>query len=180
MTRTITAHLFSAVNGVSESPHLFQFDSFGEAEGELMGASLAGVTDVLIGRKLWQEWSQYWPSADDEFGNFINPVRKHVLASTLSGDLGWNSVLVDGDPVEYARQLQEQDGGGIIVAGGIETVRSMFLAGVIDTLTLTVHPAVTGDGRRLFDETVPTTRLRLVDSTITSAGNAVLSYALRS
>jgi RNA polymerase sigma-70 factor (ECF subfamily) len=37
----------------------------------------------------------------------------------------------------------------------------------------------TPEGRRLFDESVPVTRLRLIDSAITSAGNAVLTYALR-
>jgi RNA polymerase sigma-70 factor (ECF subfamily) len=182
VTRKVSAHLFSSVNGVSESPHTFQFDSFGDAEGELMGRTLAGVTDVIIGRRLWEDWSQYWPSnSDDGFGDFINPVRKHVVSATLTGELGWNSRLVDGDPVDYARSLAETDDeGGIIVAGGIETIRSLFLAGAIDALTLTIHPAVTGEGRRLFDESVPLTRLELVDHTVTPAGNAVLTYSLRS
>ena len=35
------------------------------------------------------------------------------------------------------------------------------------------------DGRRLFDESVPVTRLELVDSTITPVGNAILTYRLR-
>jgi dihydrofolate reductase len=108
-------------------------------------------------------------------------VRKHVLSATLTGELGWNSRLVDGDPVDYARSLAAADDeGGIIVAGGIETIRSLFLAGAIDALTLTIHPAVTGEGRRLFDESVPLTRLEMVDHTITPAGNAVLTYSLRS
>jgi dihydrofolate reductase len=181
MTRITTAHMFSSANGVSESPNLFQFDAFGQAEGELMGKSLSGVTDVVIGRKLWQEWSQYWTSADagDPFGAFINPIRKHVISSSLQGELGWNSTVVNGDPLDYVRELRGTDGGGIIVAGGIETVRSLFLAGLIDTLTLTVHPAIIGEGRRLFDDATPVTRLRLVDSAITPAGNAVLTYALR-
>jgi RNA polymerase sigma-70 factor (ECF subfamily) len=96
MTRRTTAHLFSSVNGVVESPNLFQFDAFGPEEGEMMGRAIAGVTDVVIGRPLWQEWSQYWPDANDPFGAFINPVRNHVVTSTLSGDLGWNSVTWDG------------------------------------------------------------------------------------
>lgn len=178
MSRRVTAHLFNSVNGVVESPDQWQFDAFGPEEGQLMGASLAGVTDVVIGRKLWEEWSGYWPGADDPFGSFINPVRKHVVTSTLSGDLPWNSRVVEGDPVAYVRALADGDGGGIIVVGGVETVRSLFLAGVVDALTLTTHPVV-GAGRRLFDETVPITRLRLVDSAATSAGNAVLTYALR-
>jgi hypothetical protein len=56
MTRRTTAHLFSSVNGVVESPNLFQFDAFGPEEGEMMGRAIAGVTDVVIGRTLWQEW----------------------------------------------------------------------------------------------------------------------------
>ena len=181
MSRTTTAHLFCSVNGVVESPNLWQFDAFGPEEGELMGRSVAGCTDVIIGRKLWQEWSLYWQSADanDPFAQFINPVRKHVVTRTLSGDLDWNSTVIDSDPVSYVRKLQQDGSGGILVVGGIETTRSLFLAGLVDALTLTVHPVVTPEGRRLFDESVPVTRLRLVDGAITGAGNAVLTYALR-
>jgi dihydrofolate reductase len=179
MTRRTTAHLFSSVNGVVESPNLFQFDAFGPEEGQMMGEVIGGVTDVVIGRRLWQEWSEYWPGSDDPFGSFINPVRKHVVSSTLSGDLGWNSTVVGSDPVAYVQQLQQQGDGDIAVTGGIETIRSLFLAGVVDALTLTVHPVVTDRGRRLFDESVPLTRLTLLAGTTTSAGNAVLTYGLR-
>ncbi len=180
MTRT-TAHLFCSVNGVVEAPNLWQFDAFGPEEGEMMGRTISTVTDVVIGRTLWQEWSQYWQSAEanDPFGAFINPVRKHVVSRTLSGELGWNSTLVAGESAAYVRELQQSGDGDIAVVGGIETVRSLFLAGVVDALTLTIHPAVTPEGRRLFDESVPVTRLRMVDSRITGAGNALLTYALR-
>jgi RNA polymerase sigma-70 factor (ECF subfamily) len=179
MTRKTTAHLFCSVNGVVESPNLWQFDAFGPEEGELMGRTIGGATDVVIGRKLWQEWSQYWPGADDPFGQFINPVRKHVVTSSLTGDLTWNSTAIEDDPIAYVKNLRERGDGDIVVAGGVETVRSLFLAGVVDVLTLTIHPVVTDEGRRLFDESVPLTRLELVDSTITGAGNAILSYRLR-
>jgi dihydrofolate reductase len=180
MSRKVTAHLFNSVNGVVESPDQWQFDAFGPEEMQLMGAAIGGITDLVLGRKLWQEWSQFWPAqgADDPFAQFINPVRKHVVTSTLSGDLGWNSTAVDGDPVAYVEELKSGDGGDISVGGGVETVRSLFLGGVIDELTLTTHPVV-GAGRRLFDETVPITRLELVTSQVTSAGNAILTYRLR-
>jgi dihydrofolate reductase len=179
MTRKTTAHLFSSINGVVESPNLFQFDSFGPEEGQLMGETIGGVTDVVIGRRLWQEWSAFWPNANDPFGAFINPVRKHVVSSTLTGDLTWNSTAIDDDPVAYVQQLQQQGDGDIAITGGIETIRSLFLAGVIDALMLTVHPVAANQGRRLFDESVDLTRLTLLSGTTTSAGNAMLTYALR-
>ncbi len=103
-----------------------------------------------------------------------------MLSTTLTGDIRWNSQRVDGDPIDHVRALASSDAdGGISVAGGIGTVRSLFLAGVIDALTLTIHPAVTGVGVRLFDDSVPVTRLSLVDHAVTPAGNAVLTYSLR-
>ncbi|MBO0693236.1 MAG: dihydrofolate reductase family protein [Acidimicrobiaceae bacterium] len=180
MSRKVTAHLFSSVNGVVESPNLWQFDAFGPEEGQLMGEVIGPVTDVVIGRRLWQEWSEYWPGADDPFGQFINPVRKHVVTSTLSGDLPWNSTAIKGDPADYVKELREREGGTIAVAGGIDTVRSLFLAGVIDELILTMHPVVTNEGRRLFDEGVPTTRLSLLRARETSVGNVIMTYAPRS
>lgn len=178
MSRTVTAHLFHSLNGVVESPDRWQFDAFGDEEGVMMSQMIAPVTDVVIGRQLWQEWSEYWPTAKDSFGAWINPVRKHVISSTLSQDLPWNSVLVDGDPEDYLRKLGERGEGGISVIGGITAVRTMFLAGLVDELTLTTHPVVAPEGRRLFDESVPLTRLRLIRANVTSAGNAVLTYAL--
>ncbi len=50
---------------------------------------------------------------------------------------------------------------------------------MIDALTLTVHPVAADQGRRLFDESVDLTGLALLFGTTTSAGNAVLTYALR-
>lgn len=179
MSRKVNAHLFSSANGVVESPNLWQFDAFGPEEGQLMGQVIGSVTDVVIGRKLWEEWSEFWPGADDPFAQFINPVRKHVVTSTRSGDLPWNSTVVSGDPVAYVKNLRDQEGGDIAVTGGIDTVRSLFLAGVVDELILTTHPVVTNEGRRLFDESVPTTRLSLLRAHQTSAGNAILTYALR-
>lgn len=183
MSRNVSAHLFYSVNGVVESPDKFQFDAFGQEEGERMGAALAPITELVIGRKLWEEWREFWQSdavgADDPFGSFINPIPKHVISSTLGDDLDWNSTRISGDPVDHVKKLKEGEGGDISVAGGVETVRSLFLGGAIDVLTLTMHPAVTNEGRRLFDDTVPLTRLELVDSGTSSLGNVFLNYRLK-
>jgi len=60
MSRRTTAHLFCSANGVVEAPNLWQFDAFGPEEGQMMGKAIGGATDVVIGRKLWQEWSGFW------------------------------------------------------------------------------------------------------------------------
>lgn len=180
MSRTITAHMFSTLNGVTEHAEHWQFDAFGPEEMEFMQKMTAATTDLVLGRTLWQEWSGYWPGAQDPFAEWVNPVRKHVLTSTLTGELPWNSVIATGDAAGYLGQLRQDPGGDIAIAGGVETTRRLVLAGLVDELTLTIHPVISGEGRRLFDESVPTTRLRLLNSTQTQAGNIVATYALRS
>lgn len=179
MSRKVVAHLFSSLNGVVEDPNLWQLDAFGPEEAQLMTEVITPVTDVVIGRKLWLEWSKYWPQSDDPFGQWINPVRKHVVSATLPEELPWNSTRILGDPLEYVRNLCNHGEGGVIVSGGIATIRSLFLEGLIDELIVTTHPVVVGEGRRLFDESVTTTRLQLLGAAPTGSGNVIMRYSLR-
>lgn len=174
--RTVTAHLFSSVDGVVESPNLFQFDRFGPEEGEMMAKNLAPVTEAVMGRQIYTEWASYWPEHDEDFGQVINPMPKHVASRTLTGPLEWqNSNLIDGDLLDFVRTLKQGDGGHITVCG-ISVVRQLLLAGLLDTLVLTVHPASGGRGKRLFDGVDEPVRLELLDSQVTGVGNAILTY----
>ncbi len=181
--RKVTASLFASVDGVVESPDRFQFDHFDEDMGPLMVAALAKQDTVVLGRRTYEEWAGYWPQApaDDPFAAYINPITKWVASRTLTEPLSWsNSHLIPGDAVEFVRELKAGEGGEINVAGSLTLVRSLVLAGVLDTLTLMVHPVVAGSGlRRLFHDDDPTTRLSLVDHAVTRSGNAMLTYALR-
>jgi len=183
MSRKITAGLFMSIDGVAEAPNTFQFDSFDDELGAGMGKFIFETSDAVLGRVGYTEWSQFFPNAgaDDPFGAFINPIRKHVASTTLSGELEWeNSTLIEGDLTGYLTALKENGAeGNIAIVGGIEIVRSVFFAGLLDELQFMVHPVVAGTGRHLFRDGDPLTRLTLVDSVITSRGNALLTYSRR-
>ncbi|WEO77335.1 dihydrofolate reductase family protein [Cryobacterium sp. SO2] len=180
--RKLTAGLFYSVDGVVESPNLWQFDSFDAEMGEEMGAVISRVDTVLLGRVGYQEWSGYWPNADadDPFGSFITPVQKFVASRTLTGDLEWqNSQLMDAPLEEFVTALKQTEGGEISVMASISLVRQLLFAGLLDSLTLMMHPVVAGQGRHLFEPSDPTTKLVLQNSRVTSKGNTILSYGLR-
>ncbi|MBA3524521.1 MAG: dihydrofolate reductase family protein [Geodermatophilaceae bacterium] len=179
--RNVTAALFYSLDGVVQDPNLWQFDSFDDELGAEMRAMIGRTDTVLLGRVMYQEWSGYWPHAEDDgFGQFINPVQKFVASRTLTGDLDWqNSRLVEGDLDEFVTTLKETDGGDITVCGSISLVRHLMFAGLIDSLTLMVHPVVAGAGRHLFLPEDPTTRLTLRKARHTAKGNAILDYGLR-
>ena len=181
--RKITAGFFHSVDGVIESPNLWQFDAFDDELGALMGETMPKIDTVLLGRIGYQEWAGYWPNAkaDADFAGFINNMPKFVASRTLKQDqLTWqNSTLIEGDLLAFARQLKQQEGGEIAVMGGVSLARQLFFAGLLEELTLITHPVVAGQGKRMFEPTDPVTRLELKKSSRTSKGNVISTYGLR-
>ncbi|MEI2765289.1 MAG: dihydrofolate reductase family protein [Dermatophilaceae bacterium] len=178
-SREVVAGYFAAADGVLENPHVFQLDAFDAGVGEAMDRAIAGVDTVIMGRVTYDQWAGYWPTAEDEFKDFINPVAKHVASRTRTGALAWeNSRLIDGDLLDAVRGLKAQPGGRIAVSGSLSIARQLAYAGMLDELVLVVHPVLAGTGRRLTQEGDSALPLRLVRHDITEKGNAVLTYRL--
>ncbi len=181
MSRTVIAALFQSLDGIASDPFNIQFDSFDHEVGEWMTTAIGGVDDCLLGRVTYQEWENYWPNhtegEDAPFADFINSTPKHVASTTLSqGDLRWeNSTLIQGDLVDFVRDLKGTDCGKIAVEGSMSVVRQLVEASLVDELTLAIHPALAGSGRSLF-EGGTTTRLALKDVQRTSRGNLLATY----
>lgn len=180
--RKVTAGLFHSVDGVVEAPYKFQFDSFDDELGAMLGGLMPKIDTVIMGRVGYEEWAEYWPKAEQDldFAGFINNVPKHVASRTLKGPLAWqNASLIEDELVPFIERLKQQPGGEIAVMSSISLVRQLLFAGVMDELTLITHPVVAGSGRKLFDPEDATTRLELRDSQRTSKGNVVSVYAVK-
>jgi dihydrofolate reductase len=63
-----------------------------------------------------------------------------------------------------------------LIAGSRRLVHTLMQHGLIDVYRLMVHPVVLGGGKRLFDEAMDKTVLRLTESTTFSSGIVLLSY----
>lgn len=178
--RKVTAGLFHSLDGVVESPNLWQFDSFDDELGEEMMTTLANVETALLGRVGYLEWAQYWPNAtqDLDFAGFINGVEKFVASETLKPEqITWaNSKLIEGDFLDFVRGLKAGSGGDIASMASISLVRELLFAGLMDELVLITHPVIAGEGRHLFEPGDPTTRLDLVRGRTTSKGNVIQVY----
>ncbi len=183
MTRRLVAGLFYSIDGVAAEPHRFQYDAFDDDLGRLMTETIARIDDAVLGRVTYREWSQYWPDhdgSDNDYAAFINGVRKHVVSRTLTPEqVTWrNASLVQGDLLDHVRALKHASGGDVSVQGSLSVVRQLVAAGLLDELTLIVHPVVAGSGHRLFDGS-PATRLRLLRADTTEKGNLVVTYGPR-
>jgi dihydrofolate reductase len=184
MSRKLVANLFYSVNGIASDPNLFQFDSFDDDLAAYMTQGIGSIDANILGRVTYQEWSGYWPSVtegeDAGFADFINTTPKYVASRTLgSGDLAWeNSHVIQDDLLDFVRSAKAGDGGDLAVQGSLSVARQCVEAGLVDELTLIIHPAIAGSGRALFDG-VATTRLNLLGVRGTQKGNILATYGPR-
>jgi dihydrofolate reductase len=135
---------------------------------------------VLLGRRMYDEWSRFWPTAGYQpFAGFINNVKKYVVTSTPLSDPWHNAEAVHGPIEDVVRDLKGRPGGDIGIHGSIELARSMLDAGLVDELQLVVGPTIGCTGRRLFTGTEPLRRLQLLRAIPTPDSSLVLAYRVR-
>jgi dihydrofolate reductase len=176
--RKIVVYSLVSLDGVAEAP-----DRFVTEWDDVMGANLAAVIGsqdaVILGRRSYDEWAGYWPDSEIEpFATFINGVAKYV-ATGAALDPAWaNSRAIDGDLVEFARDLKSGSGGDIGVHASISVVQSLLAAGAADELRLVIAPRTAGLGRRLLDG-LPPLRLEPIRSEISPTGHLLVDYRVR-
>ncbi|MFF5211153.1 dihydrofolate reductase family protein [Streptosporangium sp. NPDC000396] len=173
----IIANFFISLDGVVESPDQWHFPYFNDEMGAAVEAGVQNAAAFLMGRKLYEEWSAYWPTADvdQDFSKFINNARKYVVSNTLKKADWNNTTVVSDDVAAKLRELKEQTDGDIQMSGSATTVRWLLANGLLDELNLLVHPIAVGHGQRLFEGT-PTYPLKLVKSETFQTGVLNLTY----
>ena len=173
--RKIVVYELLSLDGVAESPDGF-FADWDEAMEANLAAVISAQDAVVLGRRSYDEWAQFWPSSRIEpFAAFINGVAKHVATSTPL-DRDWaNATVIDGGPVEFVRGLRQQRGGDIGVHASISVAQALLTADVVDELRLVIAPRIVGRGRRLLDG-LPSIQLEAIRSEMSPAGYLLVDY----
>lgn len=174
----IVACFFTTVDGVVESPHEWHFPYFDEAMGRAVEQVTNEASAYLMGRTLYDQWSQYWPgNTTDDFGDFINPIAKYVVSSTLEQADWENTTVIPGDDAaRRVAELKATTAGTIAMSGCATTVRWLLSEGLLDELVLLVDPIAVGAGARLFEDG-DRTPLTLLSSEAFDTGVLHLRYA---
>ena len=132
--------------------------------------------DLLLGRRTYEIWAAFWPSANHPVANAFNKVAKYVVTKSLSS-LDWaNSHPLRGDVVDEIRRLKASDGPDLHIWGSSELLQALMAAQLVDEFRVWVYPVVVGKGKRLFEQGVPAFGLTLVESRSTSKGVLINTY----
>jgi dihydrofolate reductase len=172
----IVSSFFTTLDGVVESPHEWHFPYFDEDMGKIVESGMQSSRAFLLGRKLYDEWSAYWPaaSADQDFADFINDLPKYVVSTTLT-DPSWNATTVLQPDPAAIRALKDEVDGDIGMSGSATTVRWLLAEGLLDELNLLVDPIAVGAGQRLFQASARQP-LELLESRALDTGVLHLRY----
>lgn len=154
----------------------WQMPYFDEVAGAAVDEGFASTDALLLGRKTYEIFAGYWPTATEELAETMNGIDKFVASRTLD-DVEWeNSTLLEGDVAEAVADLKREDGGDIRVIGSGDLVGTLMRNDLVDGYELMIHPLVLGSGKRLFEADAGRTDLELVDSETTGTGVAILQY----
>lgn len=176
----IVSNFFISLDGVVEAPDQWHFPYFDDEMGAVVFSGMETQGAFLLGRRLYDQWSEYWPANKDEdgFGPYINNLKKYVVTHRpLEGDVWNNTTPIAEDHVAAVQAVKDETEGDIGMSGCATTVRWLIANNLLDELALLVHPIAVAKGQRLFEDT-GTVPLKLTHSSTLSSGVLHLRYSL--
>lgn len=132
--------------------------------------------DLLLGRKTYDLWKDYWPKQTGMVGDPFNKARKYVV-SHGDVELSWKeSTLINGDVVAKLKALKKEDGPVFHVWGSSVLIQTLLKNDLIDELRLRIYPITIGSGKRLFEEGTIPAAFELIDSKAMPSGVILANY----
>src|SRR5712671_8161538 len=141
-------------------------------------AQVMGADALLLGRRTWQIWAAFWPTAggDPEMVTKMNGIPKYVVSNTLTRADWNNTTIFTGDIPAEIRRLKALPGGELIVYGSPDLVDELLRHDLVDEFRLLVYPVILGSGKHLFRDRIDTHHLRLANTRQFSSGVVLLTY----
>ncbi|WP_218313220.1 dihydrofolate reductase family protein [Alteromonas antoniana] len=131
--------------------------------------------DLLLGRRVYDIWSNYWPESEHPIGVGINNATKHVVTNRPES-LDWGPAKsISGDIVAGIRAIKTRNGPDIITWGSSTLTPVLIENELADEIILITYPVLIGSGKRFFEDANPR-ELSLVSSKAGAAGVVVNTY----
>jgi dihydrofolate reductase len=146
-----------------------------DVTGAVIQERLAKPVDLLLGRKTFEGWENYWPTHSNFWPNVMTATK--YVASNSRDSSDWQpTVFLSGDLAENVRQLKETNGPDIHVMGSADMLQTLFKADLVDGLELMIIPVTLGKGKRLFqDGTIPAS-FKVTSGQLAPKGILIASY----
>jgi len=134
---------------------------------------LKRVDTMFLGRKTYELTLTMAANGDSGFPN----LKEYIFSNTLN-KVKEGATLIKGDIKTEVEKIKEEKGKDIWLFGGAGLTTSLLNLGLVDELSLAVHPVLLGSGKPLFSNIKDRINLTLVDTKTFSTGLVSLTYTL--
>jgi dihydrofolate reductase len=179
---------FVSLDGVLQSPGGAKEDTSGgfayggwtgphrdAVSGAAMKKQMSIPSDLLLGRKTFQTWEQFWPQHGDIWPG-VNTATKYVASNTITSSEWKPTVFLNGDIAEKITKIKKENGPDLHVWGSANLVQTLLKHDLVDALWLKIFPVTLGSGKKLFaDGTIPA-RFKVTESAVTPKGVIIVNY----
>ena len=186
--RKINVLEFITLDGVYQAPGGAKEDTSGgfeyggwmgphrdAASGATMRKQMDAPSDLLLGRKTFENWANFWPQHSDIWP-LVNTATKYVASNTVTSSEWKPSVFLSGDIAAKIAELKKSDGPNLHVWGSGNLVQTLLKHDLVDALWLKIFPVTLGSGKKLFaDGTIPAA-FKVTESAVTEKGVIIVNY----
>lgn len=147
------------------------------AAGKAVLAAHSEPFDLLLGRRTYDIWSDFWPKAPSSpLADGLNAATKYV-ATHRPESLEWGPFQGLGpDIVEGVRRIKSTDGPNLILWGSSTLTSILLEHGLADDVLLFIYPILLGKGKRFFSDGTPPSGLTLTTTSAVSSGILINAY----
>jgi dihydrofolate reductase len=143
--------------------------------GAAMKKQMNVPSDLLLGRKTFENFAQFWPQHYDIWPG-VNTATKYVASNTVTSSEWKPSVFLSGDIAEKIAEIKQQEGPDLHVYGSANLVQTLLKHDLVDALWLKIFPITLGSGKRLFADGAIPAAFKVTESTVTSKGVIIINY----
>ena len=128
------------------------------------------IDTIFVGRKTY-EMSQEMDGGGAGFPKF----KEYIFSTTLH-EVKEGAILIKDDIKAEVEKIKNKKGKDIWLFGGASLTTSLMNFGLVDELSLAIHPILLGGGKPLFNNIRDRIKLTLVDTKTYSTGLVSLTY----
>lgn len=170
--RKIILGLAVSLDGYIEGPN-GEYDWCFHDQDYGMSDFFKRIDSLFIGRKTYEMAQAMGNAAGSGFPN----LKEYIFSTTLDS-VKDGAKLIKKNIKKEVEKIKKEKGKDIWLFGGAGLTTSLLNLGLVDEISLAVHPVILGAGKPLFSDIKKRIELKLVDTKKYSTGLVSLTYTL--
>lgn len=132
------------------------------------------IDTLFMGRKTYE----LTLSMENNGGSGFPKFKEYIFSTTLD-KVKEGATLIKADVKTAVEKIKKEKGKDIWLFGGAGLTTSLLNLGLVDELSLAIHPVILGGGKPLFNGVADKIELILADSKVYSPGLISTTYYIK-